>query len=74
MTAKRCGKPFRLRACEMVERLIADSMAKAVSERKRREYYASLPPSVLNCFCSALGRMAPCSWCTDPARTEEDFG
>ena len=24
------------------------------------------------CYCSVLGRMAPCSWCTDPERNEEE--
>lgn len=25
------------------------------------------------CYCLAMGDRAPCSWCEDPARTEEDF-
>jgi hypothetical protein len=26
----------------------------------------------MNCECSVLGNMAPCSWCTDPMRVFDD--
>lgn len=40
-----------------------------IKKNTRDDYYE--PPAA--CYCSVLGRMAPCSWCTDPERTDDDF-
>lgn len=52
---------------QYVESTLRVLSAQLIATQPKRTYY--YPES--GCYCAATH--APCSWCTDPSRVEEDF-